>query len=427
MFGTWLLHGNDLSLVHTHWTVGDTNVTGEWESYRNAALQAFAEKNFALAENIWRQAREMAQSFDKFDPRVTESLEGLAEALWHQGKLEEAEQLCNYVLHLFKVTRGPSHPDYGVVSNNLAMLYHFQGKFTQAETCYQRALEVLGKALGPGYPHVIAIANNYSDLLRATGRESEAEKVKRANLLASDLAKSGTFKSFEDDRSQPQSRAQPGSGQPGLRFDDANREAQSASQSAPTLQVPPAFAGAYEETWEQARLQGEAAALAGDWPNAERSWHAAVKAAESFPARDPRLCKSLESLAEVYWKQGKYNLAEPLSRRVLGIYESILGTNHPDVGFVANNLGMLYHAQGNLKSAAALYDRALLLLVSKLGPQHPSIFNLETNLKNVLIALGRTADAEAVKVKLQAAQQERWSRSGTYEAYTVENERLAKA
>jgi tetratricopeptide (TPR) repeat protein len=409
-------------------------VTGEWESYRDAALQAFVDKNFALAENIWRKAGEISQNFDKYDPRVTESLEGLAESLWYQGKFEESEQLCNYVLHLFTVTRGPSHPDYGVVSNNLAMLYHFQGKYAQAEICYQRALEVLGQALGPGAPHVVAIANNYAELLRLTGKEIEAERVKRANLLVSNLAKSGTYSSFDNlQMATSQIRAQSptassAAGGPPMGFDDPNRIAQSASQTAATLHVPPAFASAYEDTWDQSRSQAESATMAGDWVTAERYWHAAIKAAEKFQPRDPRLCKSLESLAEVYWKQGKYNLAEPHSRRVLNIYESILGPDHPEVGFVANNLGMLYHAQGNLKSAAALYDRALSLLVTNLGPQHPSIFNLETNLKNVLIALGRTRDAEELTARLQSAQTQRWSRSGTYQAYSLDkNERLANA
>jgi tetratricopeptide (TPR) repeat protein len=174
-----------------------------------------------------------------------------------------------------------------------------------------------------------------------------------------------------------------------------------------------------EEKWESSRAQGEAAVVTEEWAKAEFFWQAAVRAAESFPIRDPRLCKSLESLAEVYWKQAKYNMAEPLSRRVLGIYEAVLGKNHPDVGFVANNLGMLYHAQGNLKTAATLYERALPLLVAKLGAQHPSVFNLETNLKNVLMALGRTEDAEAVKMKLNAAQQKRWTRSGKFEVYSA--------
>ncbi len=420
-------------------------MTTDWEYYRAAAEKAFLEQDFPLAESNWRRAKELAAAFDKYDPRVTVAYEGLSEALWHQGQLDEAEKLCQYVLHLFKVTRGPSHPDYGVVSNNLAMLNHFQGKHDQAELNYKRALEILSKSLGSGHPHVVAISTNYSDLLKLMGREKEAEQIKVQTLRSSDLAKSGQYEPTEQTTGagrsaavQPASQIQQGfppaqsaPSAPGSTQSTAAAQNHTQRTFAPTNVSPAApvehmrsaldgpVGASAEEKWENARAQGEAAVVAEDWVKAEFFWQAAVRAAESFPIRDPRLCKSLESLAEVYWKQAKYNMAEPLSRRVLGIYEAVLGKNHPDVGFVANNLGMLYHAQGNLKTAATLYERSLPLLVAKLGTQHPSVFNLETNLKNVLIALGRTEDAEAVKMKLASAQQKRWTRSGKFEVYSA--------
>jgi tetratricopeptide (TPR) repeat protein len=417
-------------------------LTTDWEYYRAAGEKAFLEQDFSVAEANWRQAKDIAESFDKYDPRVTVAYEGLSEALWHQGQLEEAEKLCQYVLHLFRVTRGPTHPDYGVVSNNLAMLNHFQGKYEQAEQNYQRALEILSRSLGPGHAHVVAISTNYSDLLKLMGRDKEAEQIKMETLRSSDLVRSGNFQNAEPAKSkggasgEDKPQAFPASqSAPAAAAQDMTRAAQPGHAPNTFSQQPPPAAAAplepmrnpmdgpvgssAEEKWENSRAQGEAAVVAEDWTKAEFFWLSAVRAAESFPIRDPRLCKSLESLAEVYWKQAKYNMAEPLSRRVLGIYEAVLGKNHPDVGFVANNLGMLYHAQGNLKTAATLYERALPLLVAKLGAQHPSVFNLETNLKNVLIALGRTEDAEAVKQKLNAAQQKRWTRSGKFEVYSA--------
>jgi tetratricopeptide (TPR) repeat protein len=416
-------------------------LTTDWEYYRAAGEKAFLEQDFSVAESNWRKAKDIAESFDKYDPRVSVAYEGLSEALWHQGQLEEAEKLCQYVLHLFRVTRGPSHPDYGVVSNNLAMLNHFQGKHEQAEQNYQRALETLSRSLGPGHPHVVAISTNYSDLLKLMGRDKEAEQIKMETLRSSDLARSGNFESAAKPQADPGTAGQhqtypPSQPAPSVSPQNMTRAPQpeqnqtqhTFSQQQPAAAAPlehmrnalegPVGASA-EEKWESSRAQGEAAVVTEEWAKAEFFWQAAVRAAESFPIRDPRLCKSLESLAEVYWKQAKYNMAEPLSRRVLGIYEAVLGKNHPDVGFVANNLGMLYHAQGNLKTAATLYERALPLLVAKLGAQHPSVFNLETNLKNVLMALGRTEDAEAVKMKLNAAQQKRWTRSGKFEVYSA--------
>lgn len=442
-------------------------MTTEWDQYRAAAEKAFAEKDYANAEVHWRKARELGQSFDKYDPRVTVALEGLSETLWCQGKLAEAEQICNYVLHLFRVTRAPTHPDYGVVSNNVAMLCHFQGKHALAEQNYKRALEILGRALGTGHAYVIAINTHYADLLRLMGRESEADQLASKALVTSDLVHSGQFQVAQPADSPSQTAAHVGA--PTQTAASAKAPVTAAAPSpmstpVQAMQAPPAVhqpphmediqyvsqppqhpevqvtigaqanasqtamqnqgdgqsplqGSSPDEKWENARTHAEAAINGQDWQKAEFFWQAAVRAAESFPIRDPRLCKSLESLAEVYWKQAKYGQAEPLSRRVLGIYEVVLGKNHPDVGFVANNLGMLYHAQGNLPTAATLYERALPLLVAKLGIQHPSVFNLETNLKNVLVALGRHRDAEKVTERLADAQQKRFTRSGKFESF----------
>ena len=328
------------------------------------------------------------------------------------------------------------------------MLLHFQGKHAQAEQSYQRAIEILGKALGTGHPNVVAIATNYSDLLRLMGRDDEAEQLKNKALVTSDLTHSGQFQVAQSTNAEATNSTESTS-ETTLPQTEASAP-QLGQQAAPQTNVVPSGGGAGQpspavnhsapsgpfdgethhgaspdEKWDDARGHAEAALEAQDWQKAEFFWQAAVRAAEAFPIRDPRLCKSLESLAEVYWKQAKYNQAEPLSRRVLGIYEVVLGKNHPDVGFVANNLGMLYHAQGNLQTAAILYERSLPLLVSKLGLQHPSVFNLETNLKNVLIALGRNEEAEAVKEKLTDAQQKRWTRSGKFEAMSGDAGRMA--
>jgi tetratricopeptide (TPR) repeat protein len=428
-------------------------LTTEWEQYRAAAEKAFAEKDYANAEAHWRKARELGQSFDKYDDRVTVALEGLSETLWCQGQLAEAEQICNYVLHIFRVTRGPTHPDYGVLSNNVAMLCHFQGKHALAEQNYKRALEILGRTLGTGHAYVVAINTNYADLLRLMGRESEADQLTSKALVTSDLVHSGQFQVAQ--ATPPPAAAVPDhtvvtTAVPGassvrvpqapLAMQQQRPEAIHQSGNSPRPQeidtgtvapanpqqavlqnqldgIPAVQGSSPDEKWENARAHAEAAINGQDWQKAEYFWQAAVRAAESFPIRDPRLCKSLESLAEVYWKQAKYGQAEPLSRRVLGIYEVVLGKNHPDVGFVANNLGMLYHAQGNLPTAATLYERALPLLVTKLGIQHPSVFNLETNLKNILVALGRHRDAEKVTERLLDAQQKRFTRSGKFESF----------
>ncbi len=54
---------------------------------------------------------------------------------------------------------------------------------------------------------------------------------------------------------------------------------------------------------------------------------------------------SLNNLADLYQKQGRYADAEPLYKRALAIREKALGPNHPDVASSLNNLAELYRTR----------------------------------------------------------------------------------
>jgi len=148
-------------------------------------------------------------------------------------------------------------------------------------------------------------------------------------------------------------------------------------------------------------------------------WNGAMKRADNFKESDPRLTITLESLAEVLWKQGKYADAELLCRRTMQIYEDTLGMAHPDVGIIANNLAMLYHAQRKYAQAEPLYKRALPIRTQALGADHPAVTNLISNYQNLLRATGRSAEAERVKYEAQSITSGRWTRSGSYQQMTI--------
>jgi tetratricopeptide (TPR) repeat protein len=58
----------------------------------------------------------------------------------------------------------------------------------------------------------------------------------------------------------------------------------------------------------------------------------------------PNTAASLNNLAMLYQKQGKYAEAEPLFKRALAICEQQLGTDHPDMATLRNNYTMLLQA-----------------------------------------------------------------------------------
>ena len=65
--------------------------------------------------------------------------------------------------------------------------------------------------------------------------------------------------------------------------------------------------------------------LQGDYTEAEKQFAAALKEAEQFAPKDPRLATGLNSLAEVYRAQGRYAEAEPLYKRSLAKHRSETG------------------------------------------------------------------------------------------------------
>ena len=73
----------------------------------------------------------------------------------------------------------------------------------------------------------------------------------------------------------------------------------------------------------------------------------------------PDVAQSLTNLAELYRAQGDYTKAEPLHQRAWG-YEKVLSPEHPDVANSLNNLAVLYRVQGDYTKAEPLHQRALV-------------------------------------------------------------------
>uniref|UniRef100_A0A8C9TXH4 Kinesin light chain n=1 Tax=Scleropages formosus TaxID=113540 RepID=A0A8C9TXH4_SCLFO len=71
------------------------------------------------------------------------------------------------------------------------------------------------------------------------------------------------------------------------------------------------------------------------------------------------LAATLNNLAVLYGKRGKYKEAEPLCKRALEIREKVLGKYHPDVAKQLNNLATCYLKQGKYKDAESLYKEIL--------------------------------------------------------------------
>ena len=64
------------------------------------------------------------------------------------------------------------------------------------------------------------------------------------------------------------------------------------------------------------------------------------------------MAATLNNLAVLYGKRGKYKEAEPLCKRALEIRVKVLGKDHPDVAKQLNNLALLCQNQGKYEEVS---------------------------------------------------------------------------
>jgi len=140
------------------------------------------------------------------------------------------------------------------------------------------------------------------------------------------------------------------------------------------------------------RMAAEKASEARDYAQAEKHWLAALELAESGDDEN-RLTATLEHLAEAFWFQNKFDLAAPVLRRLLRMYERRLGEDHFDVAIVANNMAMLYHAWGKHADAEPFYMQALEIKQRVLGKNHPETALILGNYRDLLMVLKRHDEA----------------------------------
>jgi CHAT domain-containing protein/tetratricopeptide (TPR) repeat protein len=87
----------------------------------------------------------------------------------------------------------------------------------------------------------------------------------------------------------------------------------------------------------------------------------------------PDVASSLNSLAELFRKQGRFAEAEPLHRQALSIRERMLRPNHPDIDMSLNYLVEVYRGLNQFGDAQLLYEHWLGIREKALGNQHPLV------------------------------------------------------
>lgn len=105
----------------------------------------------------------------------------------------------------------------------------------------------------------------------------------------------------------------------------------------------------------------------------------------------------LSSIGQACKELGKYDEAEQMYREALGLYEKVLGREHPDTLTSMNNLALVLDSQGKYEEAEQMHRETLGLCEKVLGREHPSTLSSMNNLANVLDRQGKYEEAEQMR------------------------------
>lgn len=131
--------------------------------------------------------------------------------------------------------------------------------------------------------------------------------------------------------------------------------------------------------------------------NAEQMYKEALRLAEAFGGTDKRLIISINNLALFYNRQKKFDLAEPLFKRMIALHTKYRSGDPGTVGLAQEQLAQLYKAQGKHELAGQQYKEALLLYEHELLRAHPAFVAQQTqNILRELHEMKVISDGELV-------------------------------
>jgi tetratricopeptide (TPR) repeat protein len=114
----------------------------------------------------------------------------------------------------------------------------------------------------------------------------------------------------------------------------------------------------------------------------------------SLGSEHPNVATQLNNLAQLLQATNRLKEAEPLMARVVTIFEKSLGKNHPNVATALNNLAQLLKATNRLKEAEPLMARVVTICEKSLGETHPNVATALNNLAGLLKDTNRLKEAE---------------------------------
>jgi len=323
--------------------------------------------------------------FAELPLREAHLAEGLAEVRLEQDRLGDAEELLLRALGIRERVQGERHPMTAETRRELAGLRVREGRFEEAERLVLRALDDLRAAHGPAHPQVFVARNDLGSILQRAGRLAEAESV-LGPALAEERGRLG-----EDHPTTVRAKQTLGSVLGGL---GRAEEGLGLLREAMESQVRAAGAE-HPDSLTMSLNVGVALNRLSRFAEAEEVLEpvVAVRVRTEGEARSGTIA-AIDALAQAKFGLGKSDEAEAMLERALAARRANGEEESPESVRMANNLGFHYLRAGRFSEAEA-HLGAALAGQRRIAPSHPNIVFMAINLGRALHALGRYDDAIA--------------------------------
>lgn len=158
-------------------------------SLSNLAQLKYRQKDLAQAEALFRRSLAIRERvLDGDHVGLVQNINNLAALHYTRGELAQAEPLFRRALDISEKTLGESHPDVAVTLSNLARLCFRKNDFSSAAPLLLRLLSIKEHALGPDHPEVAAIVASLAKVRAAEGDLNAAEQLARRALASKESA-----------------------------------------------------------------------------------------------------------------------------------------------------------------------------------------------------------------------------------------------
>lgn len=315
--------------------------------FLEAGKQALAEERLTEAVKTLEAALGLCATIRDSEGLSIEVMEALVPALHRAGRLADGLALQRRVVSWYQAHR-PEDPKYHAATAALALLCHGAGRAEEASALIDRLVTALD-AISSDEPTLIAQAGAFGQvLLESNVRLDAAEHLLR--------------------------RAVEGV------------TAQLGRDEAAELMV------ALADVLDRTDQDDEALALAEE----------ALPLLEAEPPPRRELGRALMLVGRGRLADERFDEAEALFKRGEAVYLAVAGTGSPHAVGCSFHLAVTYRDRGDDERAEALFPEVLRRSEETFGPDHPAVANVAEAYAELLEALGRDEEAEALMERVRA-------------------------